>query len=203
MRILCTETEPGVGDAVVDRLQEGGHEVVGCFDGHVGPSRPCVGLDHDACPLDREGAVDVAIAVRAPGSPLPTPTETGVTCALRRHLPLVVVGDARPNPFARWTTVSTAGRPDLDVASACGEAVRRKLGDLGATAAIAACRVLEGDRPGAEVTAEASRTGSELRVVVHRPAAEAALDGAVAIRVHRALRDAGEDARSISIRCGP
>jgi hypothetical protein len=53
------------------------------------------------------------------------------------------------------------------------------------------------------VTAEATRTGSELRVVVHRPAAEAALDGAVAIRVHRALRDVGEDARSISIRCGP
>ena len=203
MRILCTETTPGLADETAARLGAAGHEVVRCFDPDGGPSRPCVGLDRDACPLDLPGGVDVVVDVRAPDRPRPTRREAGLTCALRQHVPMVLVGAGRPNPHARWTTVALDGGGDI--VAACDEAIGRRLADLGATVSIAACRVLDHvraeDRPGAAVRTEVERSGGDLHVLVHRPPTAAALDGAIAARAHRALRDAGVDVPSISIAC--
>jgi hypothetical protein len=116
---------------------------------------------------------------------------------------MVLVGAGRPNPHARWTTVTVDG--DGDVVAACEEAIGRRLADLGATVSIAACHVLDDDgaedRPGAAVRTEVERRGRELHVLVHRPRTAAGLDGAIAVHAHRALRDAGVDVPSISIAC--
>ena len=200
MRILCTETTPGLADATAARLAAAGHEVLRCFDPGAGPSRPCVGLDRDACPLDLPGGVDVTVDVRSADEPHPVVHEQGTTCAVRRHVPLVVHGAGWPNPFARWTTVAVS---DGDVVDACEDAVRRHLGDLAATAAIVARRVVDDGVHGAggEVRATVDRRGRDLRVVVHRPVTAAASDGAIAVHVHRALRAAAVDEASISISC--
>ena len=200
MRILCTETTPGLADETAARLGAAGHEVVRCFDPDSGPSRPCVGLDRDACPLDLPGGVDVVVDVRSQDEPHPVVHEQGTTCAIRRHVPLVVHGTGWPNPFARWTTVAVS---DGDVVDACADAVRRHLNDLAATAAIAARRVVDDgvQGTGGDVRATVDRRGRELRVVVHRPAAAAASDGTIAVRIHQALRAAGVDHESLSISC--
>ena len=200
MRILCTETTPGIADATAARLGAAGHEVVRCFDPDGGPSRPCVGLDRDACPLDLPGGVDVVVDVRSEEEPHPVVHEQGTTCAIRRHVPLVVHGAGWPNPFARWTTVAVS---DGDVVDACEDAVRRQLNDLAATAAIVARRVLDDGVQGAggDVSASVDRRGRDLRVVVHRPDTAMASDGAIAVRIHQALRAAGVDQESISISC--
>ncbi|HKH05962.1 MAG TPA: hypothetical protein VKA65_12410 [Acidimicrobiales bacterium] len=200
MRILCIETTPGLADATAARLGAAGHEVVRCFDRDAGPSRPCVGLDRDACPLDLPGGVDVAVDVRSEDEPHPVVHEQGTTCAVRRHVPLVVHGAGWPNPFARWTTVAVS---DGDVVDACEDAVRRHLNDLAATAAIVTRRVVDDGLQGAggDVRAAVDRRGRDLRVVVHRPAAASTSDGAIAARIHQAFRAAGVDDESISISC--
>jgi hypothetical protein len=200
MRILTTETEPGLGDAAVERLEQAGHEVLRCHEpGH--PTGPCVGLVHDDCPLDRPGGVDVVLAVRSAGHPGPEVTEQGVTCALRRHIPLVLDGPAWPDPFARWVVASTGGGA-TDEAEACAEAAGRGLAQLGDAVAIATCRLLGGGRkPGVDVRADVHRDGHELRVTVHRPWRESAFDGAIAVHAAAALRDAGAQARSIGVTC--
>jgi hypothetical protein len=200
MRILCTETDTGLADAAAERLQAAGHEVTRCFDPAAGPSVPCVGLDRDACPLDGPGGVDVVLDVRSPGRPRPVAREAGVTCALRRHVPLAMAGPAWPNPFARW--VSAAVHGDLDAVEACRRAAERRLVELGDAVSIAACKVLGPEHhPGVDVHTDVGRLGGELQVTIHRPPSDAALDGAVAVHAHGALRAAGADATSISLSC--
>jgi hypothetical protein len=199
MRILCTETEPGLASDAAERLEAAGHEVCRCFDPGDGPSAPCAGLDRDACPLDDPRGVDVVLDVRSPGRPAPVPTEAGVRCALRQHVPLAMAGPAWPNPFARWVAASVH---DVDAVAACERAAGHRLAELADAVSIAACKALgQGRRAGVEVRTDVRRTGPELRVTIHRPAQDAALDGAVAVHAHRALRDEGVEARAISVGC--
>lgn len=202
MRILCTETDPGLAGAAVDRLRAAGHEVVTCFDPALGAWGPCVGLDRGTCPLDEPGGVDVLLDVRAPGRPRPAPGEAGVTCALRRGVPLATAGPAWPNPFARWVTATAHGDVDVDVVEACARAADHHLVELGDMVSIAACQVLgAGRRPGVEVHTDVRQDGGELHVTVHRPPQDAALDASVAVHAHGALRAAGVAAVAISLGC--
>jgi hypothetical protein len=200
MRILCLEARWSDGDTVTEQLRADGHDVVRCHDEAAGPSAPCVGLDRPgSCPLDIDGGVDVAVAVRPDGEPHPTPREAGVTCALRQGIPLVVTGGADPGPFARWGVTVPAGG---DVTAACHEAQRRTLDELGRTIAIATCQAVGGPyRAGADIRADVARRGQELVVTVYRPVGARALDGAIATHAHRAARDGQVPARSISVTC--
>jgi hypothetical protein len=200
MRILCTETDPGLADGAVERLQAAGHDVVRCFDPILGAAGPCVGLDLGDCPLDRPGGVDVVLDVRAPGRPRPVAAEAGVTCALRQRIPLAMAGPAWPNPYARWVVAATGD--EVDAVAACEKAVEHGLGDLGDAVAIAACRLLgEGRHPGVDVRAEVVRHARELQVTVHRPPQDASMDGALAVHAFGALREAGVQAPAISVSC--
>lgn len=200
MRILCLEARWGDADTVAERLRADGHEVVRCHDEAAGPSAPCVGLDRPgSCPLDIEGGVDVAVAVRPDDEPHPTAHEAGVTCALRQGIPLVVAGATDPGPFARWGVTVPAGG---DVTAACHEAQREALDDLGRTIAIAACQAIGGPyRAGADIRAEVTRREHELVVTVYRPVGARPLDGAIATHAHRAARAAKVPTRSISVTC--
>jgi hypothetical protein len=200
MRVLCVESEPGVAAAAVDQLEAGGHEVVRCYEEGAGRTAPCVGLDRPgSCPLDDPRGVDVVLDVRSGEQAMPTLREQGVTCALRQGVPLAVSGRVEPNPFARWTA---AVADPADVAGACAVAAQRALDELGAQVTRAVCRWLDGGYvPGVDVDTDVAHHGDRLELVIHRPPPEAARDVAVAVRAHRAVRDAGVTVSAISISC--
>lgn len=88
---------------VVDRCHEPGSAVF-----------PCTGLSGGDCPLAVHGGIDVAVDVRQHPWPNPTGRETGVTCALRASVPVVVVG-RRGHPFEPWVIATVRDTDGLSV----------------------------------------------------------------------------------------
>lgn len=114
MRILVLETDRRAADDAAVSLTAAGHDVVRCHE-RGRPAFPCRGLCEDGggCPLDEW--VDVALTVRAHPYPRPTPSEDGVSCAIRRHVPLVVAGTSALNPYPPWTVDVADGRNVVEV----------------------------------------------------------------------------------------
>lgn len=106
MRILLTESDAGGADAATATLEAAGHEVLRCVE-HGAAAFPCTGLSTGDCPVD--GRVDVAVTVRSAPHPGPTDRETGVVCALRHHVPVVVSSVAESDPLATWSTATVTG----------------------------------------------------------------------------------------------
>ena len=136
MRILVTETHAEAAVPAERQLMEAGHEVVRCR-ADDGPAFPCAGLEPGGCPI--EGGIDVALTVRTGPPEAPTAREDGVTCALRRHVPLVVAGPPGPNPFEGWATVCVDER---DLVAACEAAASADVERLSAVARDEAVKAL-------------------------------------------------------------
>jgi hypothetical protein len=117
MDVLVLESEPGAADEAIAALEGADHTVLRCHE-RGARAFPCRGLVPGACPLEC-GSVQVVLTVRRHPSPRPSPLEDGVTCALRRRLPVVMAGSTALNPFAGFHVVD-AGH--LDVVAACEEA---------------------------------------------------------------------------------
>jgi hypothetical protein len=107
--VLVLESEPGAASVAIDDLVAAGHRVHRCHE--EGESAfPCAALtDADACPLE-QATIDVAVTVRARPRANPAPLEDGVSCAIRRHIPVVVAGRTALNPFEPFAASLT----DLD-----------------------------------------------------------------------------------------
>ncbi|MCB1030162.1 MAG: hypothetical protein KDA95_02420, partial [Acidimicrobiales bacterium] len=188
---LCMRTlliEPSSGDhraseLVASTLQESGHEVVRCHERDA-PAFPCKGLTHEGCPLEGP-PVHAVVAIRDKPTAAPTAQESGITCALRVGLPVVVIGDQEPSPgpLAEWTEV-------CDDAAALPAAISRAVDAVSQRRAepllVEARRVLaiEGV-DGGEVTVEVHRESDVAKITV---TTEHQLDervaGIVATRVH-------------------
>jgi hypothetical protein len=112
MRVLVVEGTPGASVHAVRELERAGHEVRSCHDeGHA--SFPCRGMvEGGRCPLEGE-SVDVALLVRVAATHAPTAEEEGVRCALRRHVPVAIVGEVADVPYADWATVIRPGADDI------------------------------------------------------------------------------------------
>ena len=132
--VLLIESHLGDGAVDADRLQAAGHRVHRCWAA-VDPSeedvdrRPddtslCDGVTSGACPLD--DGIDVALIVRRRIARRPTPTEAGVSCALRAGIPVVEDGPEILDPYEPWLTA----RAGDDVAAACVQAVERGFAPL-------------------------------------------------------------------------
>jgi hypothetical protein len=109
MRVLVLEGEAGASCAAALDLVEAGHAVTRCHGADEAPF-PCRGLT-EACPLD-EGDVDAAVVVRGP-APEVDAGEDGARCALRRHIPLVIAGDASRSPLSAFATAVVGDGDDL------------------------------------------------------------------------------------------
>lgn len=190
MRVLLTESDPGHSREIEARLAEAGHEVVRCTSADE-PAFPCVGITDGECPLDEP--TDVALAVRTRPHPRPTAGETGVSCALRADVPLVVAGTHGLSPFTPWTIVTVD--EDEDIVSALEGAASRAPGAVTDAAAAEARRLL-GDDASVRVTREAERLVVELDAPddVDRQRATAA-----AVRVLGAARKVARGARSLDV----
>lgn len=117
MDVLVVESEPGAAHAAIEALEAADHNVLRCHDPGAA-AFPCHGLAPGSCPLER-GSVQVVLDVRGRTTPQPQPLEDGVTCALRRRLPVVVVGDPADHPFAGFPVVAA---DQQDAVAACERA---------------------------------------------------------------------------------
>jgi hypothetical protein len=181
MRVLVVESDRGAADSVVTDLQGAGHRVARCHEPDL-PAFPCNALcDGGTCSLDTNEGVDVVLDYRLHPYPRPTPFEDGVSCALRRHVPLVVGGTSTLNPFAKWTT---AVADDDAVVTACEDAVDAPRDLLAASVREAATAVL-GDVP-LDVTVR--RVGARLKATIVIPVGCDEVEGSLAVAVAGVLR---------------
>ena len=198
MRVLVVGTLPPAMDQVAEVLVGAGHEVGRCHEG-AAPPFPCAGLlEGSTCPLE-ESPVDVIVTARNRAWPRPSPYEDGAVCALRRHVPLVVVAPPSPaQPFASLAT-TTIGWED-DLVAACKEAVERPLEPHGEIAGAAVYEMLErAGRSTDGVGAEVRRDRGRLKVLIRIPETEAALEGRFAAHVLTELRMFDKHALGIDI----
>ena len=182
MRVLVVESDRGTADHVITDLQGAGHQVVRCHEPGL-PAFPCNALcDGGSCSLDTAEGVDVVLDYRLHPYPRPTPLEDGVSCALRRHVPLVVGGTSTLNPFARWTTDVVAD--DDAVVEVC-EVASGALRDRLAASVRRVASDLIGDVP-LDVTVR--RVGARLKATIVIPEDCDEVEGSLAVAVAGVLR---------------
>jgi hypothetical protein len=124
LNVLVLESEHGGADDASEQLRQAGHNAVRCHE-PGSPSFPCNAIaSGETCPLE-SSPVDVAVDVRPRPRSQPAPREDGVQCAIKQHIPLVIVGSETLNPFADYATVIVGA--DSDVAAACEQAAAAPL----------------------------------------------------------------------------
>ncbi len=127
MDVLVTESIAGAAQAAAHELEAAGHRVHRCHEDGA-PLFPCNGLTGD-CPLD-SGTIDLVLAVRPHVRTNPAAGEDGVTCGLRRRIPVAVTGQSVMNPFeafgadpvdgdlvAECVRIATSRRPGHEAAA--------------------------------------------------------------------------------------
>jgi hypothetical protein len=198
MRVLVVESDRDTCDAVVEILEDAGHDVARCHE-HGLPAFPCNSLIDGECPVHDGGGVDVAVTVRRHVHPAPMPLEDGVTCALRRHVPVVLVGIAALQPFGRFGIV-TAAR-DEDVVDACARAVAvrtRAITEVATKVAIDACRAFKVDATG--LVAHADLDGDSVVIDVILSSFRGRHDTAVQARMLAELATRLPELRVLAVR---
>jgi hypothetical protein len=196
MRVLVVESDRGSADAAITELQAAGHHVLRCHEMDL-PAFPCNALcDSGTCPLDTAQGVDVVLDHRSHPYPRPTAFEDGVSCALRRHVPLVVTGTSALNPFDRWTTAVA----EDDVVGACERAAGTSIENLAAPARDEVRRLLA-DAPevAAQADVEVHRAGRVLQVTVHLPVSAEDVDGKIAVTVAGVVRSSDPHASQVNV----
>ncbi|MBI2710397.1 MAG: hypothetical protein HYX34_11985 [Actinobacteria bacterium] len=199
MRMLLIESEPSAGDAVAAGLVDTGHTLVRCHP-QGAAAFPCVALQAArVCPLDT-GDVDVTVTVRNPGASAVSAGEAGVTCSMRRGVPVVAVGD----PHDAFSGLATRAGPGEDVAAVCGRAVAAANDRLTVPVRREVDHMLESaGLAGTESRVEVFREGPVLRLrVLVDPATPAALRNVIAVRAHGVLRRTAVEAAVIDIAVG-
>lgn len=96
MEILVTESIAGAARTATQELEAAGHRVRRCHDDDAAPF-PCAGLLSE-CPLDGD-SIDLVLAIRPHVAPRPAADEAGITCGLRRRIPVAIAGQSVMNPF--------------------------------------------------------------------------------------------------------
>jgi hypothetical protein len=107
MEILVTEGTPGAATFASELLTAAGHRVHRCYESSA-HTFPCVALGPDGCPLDQV-PMDLVLTVRPHIRTSPGPTEDGVACGLRRHVPVAISGQSVLNPYAAFGAEAMEG----------------------------------------------------------------------------------------------
>jgi hypothetical protein len=204
MRVLVFESDEGASTPVVDELTAAGIEVARCHDPE-GPAFPCKGLqDHRACPLD--GAPVSAAVLTGPGTHTEdglSSREQGARCALRQHIPLVVVGPRTASPMSAFTTTFAAG-PETAVdairAAAAARLPRHEAAAIDAFRLVLDTHDLAGVDADVAVTHRDGGLRVELRPSAGIPEKVAEIAG---VRAMGAVRAVDSDAAFISVAIEP
>lgn len=198
MEVLVLESEPGVAAIASAQLQAAGHRVKRCHEGGA-RAFPCAGLDPGRCPLEDE-AIDVVLTVRVRSSARPSPLEDGVTCALRRRVPVVVAGRTNVHPFAQFA-VTVAGVDNI--VESCERSVTGPQAEHEGIAARALRQTLDrAHLPTGAADASVRRSGRGLRISLHVPSdTPMKVRDIASVRVAGAVRAFDPHAARIEIIC--
>lgn len=193
--VMVLESTPHAADAAVDQLEAAGHRAHRCHPPGARPF-PCVGItDPAACPV--VAGADVALLVRPRVTPRPTPSESGVRCAIRAGLPIVEDGPEILDPYERWVTaraggndvaralVVTSRRAQRPLEEAIGDRIAGVLRAVAIDEATVACRV--------------ERDGPRLHVRLTGPAVGGRVKHALAVRVLDAIRASGRTYGAVDV----
>ena len=140
------------------------------------------------CPLEEDAGVDVVVDYRTRPYPRPTPYEDGVSCGLRRNVPLVVAGTTALNPFYKWT--SAVASTDDEVVAACETAMAVPLEHLAVPARAEIRRRLRlqpGVAEATDVVVHRSK-GGQLDAVIRLPDEAEEIEDELAVAVAGVLR---------------
>jgi len=190
MRVLVVERERGGGAGAAAQLQREGHEVVRCDDADQTVERPCAGLPGGSgCPLDHR-SIDLALAVRGDGGGPTTERETGVRCALRQQVPLMVLGSSSGASYADWVDEVV----DMDVDALDERVTALARAGLASTASIVAGAIrpllAEHGIESSAIDVELARDDGRMRIRIGVDAAiDAKLRQTCAVRAVAALRE--------------
>lgn len=198
MDVLVVESEAGAASIAIAQLEAAGHRVERC---HQPGTRafPCAGLETGRCPMEH-GAIDVALTVRPRPHPRPSPLEDGVTCALRRRVPVVVAGRTKLNPFSEYgAKLAGVG----DVVDTCERAATGPQPGHEEVASTTLQETLTRAGLAADAArADVRRSGNGLRVTLHLPAQSTNYQRDVAsVRVVGALRAYDAHSPRIEVEC--
>jgi hypothetical protein len=196
MQVLLLEHGTSAECDVESSLAAAGHEVLRCHE-PGDAAFPCVGLLHPgACPLDG-GSIAVAVDVSPAHLDYPEHND-GITCAVRRDIPVVRVGDEPDGPIEPY--VSRSVRRD-DVVAAVETVGTGPLPEHSKVAHAALVDTLE--RHGfsaAGAWASASRNGVGVKVeLASREALPESLRQAAAVRVLAAVNRLDHHAPTVSV----
>ena len=186
VRVLVVEADRRAADVAVGDLRAAGHQVMRCHEADL-PAFPCNALcDSGTCPVEADDGIDVVLDYRTRPYPRPTAFEDGVTCALRRHVPLVVAGTSTLNPFDKWTTVVAS---DDDIVECCERAASLPVAQLAKPALVEVRRRLRLQPAVAEHTkVVVHRSKGQLDAHVVLPDEAEEIDGELAVAVAGVLR---------------
>lgn len=186
--VLLIEADRGAGLQAASRLEAGGHRVHRCFPLNE-PADPqaevCVAVSSGTCPIDN-GLIDVAVVAGPLAENRPAMTTAGVTCALRRHVPLVADDTCRSSFGSHL-----AGRANGDIAEACQRAAIDALAGFRADilSRLNPTFAVHGLNP-ADMGCRIDADGPRLTVTVTGPAADRSMEQAIGVRVLDAIRAA-------------
>ena len=180
MDILVTESNGGTAAEAAAELEAAGHRVHRCHAPSA-PAFPCAGL-LSGCPL-KDGTIDLVVAARDHVRPTPTASEDGVTCGLRRGIPVAVLGQSLMNPFEPFGAIAVTG----DLVSACERIARSRRGayEEVAIATVRQALAYEG-MPTDRAAVSVERIDGRLRVQVFVP-----VEVPERVRQHLAVRVVG------------
>jgi hypothetical protein len=197
LNVLVTESEWGAAGEARASLSRAGHNVLQCHE-HAASAFPCKALvPGQQCPLEAT-EIDVALAVRARPRSQPAPQEDGVTCALRRHIPLVVAGSAVLDPFEEYA--ADVVERDGDIVGACVRAAHAPLPKHTEAAARTLRAALDRRNISASPVVAVVRDAGTLRAdVTGAEHLDRATRAMAAVRITAALREIDKTAKGIDV----
>ena len=199
MHVLVVESDRHAADGAVTDLQAAGHHVLRCHEEDL-PAFPCNALcDKGTCPVESDTGVDVVLDYRTRPYPRPTAFEDGVSCALRRYIPLVVAGTSALSPYDKWTTAIATN--DEQIVDVCERAVRTPIERLAEPARAEVRRRLRLQPGVAEATDVVVRRsqGGQLDAIVTLPEEADDVDDELAVAVAGALRTQDPFAKRVNV----
>ncbi len=196
MRMLVVGTGPAAIEQAERTLVDAGHDVARCHDSGA-PAFPCRALSGSSgCPLE-EGPIDVAVTLRNRALSGPSPFEAGATCAIRRHIPLVVAGVTGGEPFSPWC--SQIVEDPAEFVEVCEAVATVPAPGPSAEARRAVSLVLAAHDRHAEARATVWRQQGRLQAKITVPASCSDLKSTMAARVIGALRSFDEFATIVDV----
>jgi hypothetical protein len=193
--VLLIDAQPDAGLRSAAQLAAAGCRVHRCYPRvSAGGARACVAVTDGTCPID-DGGVDVAVVAGPVPDDSAAAAPAGVTCALRRHVPLVADDTCSASFGSRL-----AARANGDIVAACQRAAGEAFADLRRDIFRRLRPALDAEGLGPDDLACWFRLdGPRLTITLEGPPATLGLQQTLAVRALDAVRASGRTFRQVDV----